>query len=148
MQSSRQSKTKRNTNMPEKTLGDLIKMAANKEKKNTDKQDLRRTVLNRRLNKTLKKEASSLPLETPVKFGKPKKPHKMTTKRKPGRIITPENISEIRKESAKLKANMPEFRVIGDNNTNPQNEEEEFKIIGDNNPNPQNEEEEFKIISG
>ena len=135
MQSSRQSKTKRNTNMPKKTLGDLIKMAANKEKKNTDKQDLRRTVLNRRLNKTLKKEASSLPLETPVKFGKPKKPHKMTTKRKPGRIITPENINQIKQESAKLaklNANRPEFRVIGDNNTNPQKEgEEEFTIIGE-----------------
>ena len=147
MQSSRQSK--RNTNMPKKTLRDLIKMAANKEKKNTDNPDLRRTVLNRNLNKTLKKEAFSLPPETPVKFGKPKKTHKATQKRRPGQLITSENISEIRKESAKLaklKANRPEFRVIGDNNTNPQNEEEEFKVIGDNNPNPQKEGEEFKVI--
>ena len=142
MQSSRQSKTKMNTNMPEKTLYDLIKMAANKEKKKTDKQDLRRTVLNRRLNKTLKKEASSLPLETLVKFGKPKKPdeetkkpHNVTQKRKPGQFITAQNINQIKRESAKLaklKANRPEFRVIGDNNPNPQKEgEEEFKIIGE-----------------
>ena len=125
--------------MPKKTLGDLIKMAANKEKKNTDNPDLRRTVLNRRLSKTLKNKAFYLPPETPVKFGKPKKPdeetkksHNVTQKRRPGKFITAKNIFEIRKESAKLaklKAQKPEFRVIGDNNTNPQNEEEEFKII-------------------
>ena len=121
-----------------KTLRDLIKMAENKEKKNTDKQDLRERVLKRIFNQTLKKKASSLPLETPVKFGKPKKTHnatqkqdKVTKKRKPGLLITAKNINQIKRESAKLKANRPEFRVIGDNNTNPQNEEEEFTIIGE-----------------
>ena len=125
--------------MPKKTLGDLIKMAANKEKKNTDNPDLCKRVLKQIFNQTLKKKASSLPLETPVELGKPKKthnatqkPHKATQKRKPGNLITAENLNQIKRESAKLKANRPEFRVIGDNNTNPQKEgEEEFTIIGE-----------------
>ena len=140
--------------MPEKTLEELRKIAT-KKTENPHTNNLRIKLLNKRFEKTLKNRASSLPPNTIVNSfdekKKPhkatqKKPHKATQKRIPGQnFFTAENISKIREESAKLKAQRPEFKVIGDNKKNSRKDEKEFRVIGANNTKT-NSQEEFTII--
>jgi hypothetical protein len=141
--------------MPEKTLEELRKIAA-KKAENPHTNNLRIKLLHKKFNKTLTNRASSLPPNTIVnsfdeKKKKPhkatqKKPHKATQKRIPGKnFLTAKNMSEIREESAKLKAQRPEFKVIGDNKKNSRKDEKEFRVIGANNTN-KNSQEEFTII--